>query len=423
MFARRSRLCYTFPQDSGATVAVPASRGDRRLIANRTIQIGITELADIPPGRVRTWFVPDVVDAVAQLASPLGPPPDRPLLAVSWPRGVNLDRAIAHVTRALAGVALARWPDWYGETAAFQEGAVTPEIDNRAIDALGAVRPSLNRAWAQRAIRHCRENRRPAIVGIPHAVQVRQLMLALAEPDLVILLALEDLAAGPADLLCFAKAADWFAAESGVRVAAFVPLAFSVAPELDAISYGAVRPTEYTAMPVPGPAPEQPPDPAGAIRPSGPVTLSPGSAPGGARSGKTVGQAPRRANDEPLRLVVPPVLGRPHPASPGEQLLAEWLARDAELGPLFAFNQPVETTSSETFVADLLWPAGKLAVEVDGYTWHSGPHAFAADRYRDYRLLCEGYRTLRLPHDEVMDDPALQLEKIRDVVRAIRKEK
>src|SRR5690606_10242589 len=99
--------CYTFPQDSGAAADLPESRGEHRLIANRTIQIGITELADIPPGRVRTWFVPDVLDAVAQLASPLGPPPDRPLLAVSWPRGVNLDRAIAHVTRALAGVALA----------------------------------------------------------------------------------------------------------------------------------------------------------------------------------------------------------------------------------------------------------------------------------------------------------------------------
>lgn len=371
---------------------------------------------------MRTWFVPDVLDAVAQLASPLGPPPDRPLLAVSWPRGVNLDRAIAHVTRALAGVALARWPDWYGETAAFHKDPTTPEVDNRAIEDLGTVHPSLNRVWAQRALRHCRENRPPAIVGIPHAVQVHQLTLALAEPELVILLVLEDLAAGTADLLCFAKAVAWIAAESGVRVAAFVPLVFKDASELDAIAYGAIYPA---GAPGTGIA-TAPPATARATAPTRAAAAPQKAAPGDSTSGDRAALSPnlpRRINDEPLRLVVPPLLGRPHPASPGEQLLAAWLARDGELRSLFTFNQPVETTSGESFVADLLWAAGKLAVEVDGYTWHSGPHAFAADRYRDYRLLCDGYRTLRLPHDEVMDDPALQIEKIRDVVRAIRKEK
>ena len=36
--------------------------------------------------------------------------------------------------------------------------------------------------------------------------------------------------------------------------------------------------------------------------------------------------------------------------------------------------------------------------------------------------MCDGYRTLRLPHDEVMSDPALQCEKIRDLVHVIQRE-
>ncbi|MBX3180358.1 MAG: DUF559 domain-containing protein [Candidatus Hydrogenedentes bacterium] len=374
------------------------------------------QLQDIPPGQVRAWFASDVVDALARLECPTAPGADPPLLAVSWPHASDTDRAIAHITRALAGLALARWPSWYREDAPFPS-ATTPDEDARAIERLGAIIPDLNPVWVRRAIRHCRSGERPVVVGLPHAVQVRQLMRALGEPDLVLMLALDDPDTPPASLLCFARVAAWFAGESGARVAAFVPAACREDAALDAITYGAVYldgaadPHSRNQSPRTSTiAPGTPPPEKGAARE--PASLAPRAA-----------RSRRRRHDEPLRLVRPPIIGRPHPASPGEQLLAQFIARDDELRPLFTFNQPVEAAHGETFVVDLLWAAGRLTVEVDGYTWHSGPHAFSADRYRDYRLLCGGYRTLRLPHDEVLDDPALQLEKIRDAVRAIVKER
>ncbi len=66
---------------------------------------------------------------------------------------------------------------------------------------------------------------------------------------------------------------------------------------------------------------------------------------------------------------------------------------------------------------DLLWTAGKVVVEVDGYQHHGHRQAFSADRRRDYELTVSGYLVLRLPHDEVLDDVELAVEKIRDMVR------
>ena len=53
---------------------------------------------------------------------------------------------------------------------------------------------------------------------------------------------------------------------------------------------------------------------------------------------------------------------------------------------------------------------------MDGYNFHSDRRAFSQDRRRDYELLIRGYAVLRLPHDEVIEDVAIAVEKVRDVV-------
>jgi len=72
---------------------------------------------------------------------------------------------------------------------------------------------------------------------------------------------------------------------------------------------------------------------------------------------------------------------------------------------------------------DLLWRAGRLVIEIDGYRIHSGRTAFGHDRQRDYELLLSGYHVLRLTHDEVITDVARVLEKIHNVVRHCRQPK
>jgi very-short-patch-repair endonuclease len=110
--------------------------------------------------------------------------------------------------------------------------------------------------------------------------------------------------------------------------------------------------------------------------------------------------------------------GGPHPLSPPEILLAEALAQDEELKGLFRLNATVEALGSALQV-DLWWPAGGLAVEIDGYAYHSGYKAFARDRHRDYLMLAAGRRVLRLTGQEVLSDAASALGKIRRVVAAI----
>jgi very-short-patch-repair endonuclease len=65
---------------------------------------------------------------------------------------------------------------------------------------------------------------------------------------------------------------------------------------------------------------------------------------------------------------------------------------------------------------DLLWAEGRLVIELDGEE-HRGRRAYRDDRHRDYELLCAGYAVVRIPNDEIVEDFAKALEKIRSVVR------
>ena len=171
-----------------------------------------------------------------------------------------------------------------------------------------------------------------------------------------------------------ARAAEWLAQSTSARVLVLVPSALATSSELDSINFGAIHWTR--------------PD-------SGPQ-----------------GAMPEEQKDR-----VWPTVGRPHPFSPGEQLLAARLASDAGLAGLFAHNAFLRSRHGHSFLVDLLWAEGKVVVEIDGYQYHSGRIAFAADRQRDYELTVSGYLVLRLPHDEVLRDVKLCLEKIRTLVR------
>lgn len=54
---------------------------------------------------------------------------------------------------------------------------------------------------------------------------------------------------------------------------------------------------------------------------------------------------------------------------------------------------------------DLLWPAERLIVEVDGFEYHGSRPAFERDRRRDGRLLAAGYRVLRVTWRQIVEEP------------------
>src|SRR5208337_5530226 len=118
---------------------------------------------------------------------------------------------------------------------------------------------------------------------------------------------------------------------------------------------------------------------------------------------------------------IAPWRGLPHPLSEIEKRLAQAISADTELAPLFAFNQSVDTVRGSRPKVDLVWPAGRLVVEIDGYGSHGNRMAFMYDRHRDYELILSGYTVLRLANEEIAQDIEKSIEKIRDLVKLCRK--
>lgn len=58
-------------------------------------------------------------------------------------------------------------------------------------------------------------------------------------------------------------------------------------------------------------------------------------------------------------------------------------------------NAAVRFPDGTTINVDLLFPEVRLAVEIDGFSYHSGRTAFETDRERDRRLTRAGYKVLR----------------------------
>lgn len=341
------------------------------------------DLERIPRSGVRVLGALEVRDALVRIEAHARVHPLALRVVVRrWERLPDLDQLLDEALAALAASAACLWPAWYGREDVGGRPtslSLVRAADRRTLAEIGAAIPALSSAWAEVAFPRCRAGEIPTVHALPRATQAEQLALALDPRGLVFVLACTQPDPPEDRVLALAKAAEWSAREARARVALLVPSPLLDRAALEPLLYGAERIVEERVTP----------------------------------RGES-------AATEPTEVHVFPVLGRPHPLSPGEQRLAALLARDAELGGLFTCNERVRTVRGTEPLVDLHWAAGRLVIEIDGYRGHSEPWAFRADRQRDYELLASGYRVLRLTHDEVMADAELALEKIRDVVRLCR---
>ena len=372
------------------------------------------------PG-VTCVFAVDRAAALAELVAAADAADRRRLvagrLALQTALGGDVPGALCGV---LAEAAAAWWPAW-GEpagTLGLADPARPARLAGRALArAIGA-----DAAWCAAAVAAARAGRDPRPAGFPNAAHARGFAALLAIDGVPPTVAVTvdsvtvepgagESGAGEPDaaglpsgaLLALARGLEWLAGVAGVRVVALLPAAWAGRDDLDAVNPGAIR--HGVPADMASPQADSPSPPAG----SPDADLFPAGS-----------SEERDARDEPARHVVTPLIGRPHPGSPGEVAMAGFLAGDDELAGLFRFNRPVTTTRGSRFTVDLLWEAGRVVVEIDGYGWHSGRAAFAADRARDYELTVSGYRVLRLPHDLVVSDVALAAARVRDLVRFVR---
>jgi very-short-patch-repair endonuclease len=289
----------------------------------------------------------------------------------------------------------------------------------------------------ERILASCREGRLPLLTELTSAERVRQLSLALDPEQLVIELLVRSIEPPPAGwLFAFGKGAEWVARNSGARVVMVVPDVFAQASELDSVTYGALavardrtkqsakhgsakRGRRQAANDNETGRDAEAVDRKATTRETG----ADGSFTQPAQSIREDAAAAQADRDASSPAVsVGAVIGKPHPGSDAEQRLHAKLIADAELGSLFRFNQLVKTRHGTTPRVDLVWPDGKLIIEIDGHADHSRAGKFCHDRERDYQLLITGYRVLRVPEMFVLMDPQLTLERIRTAVHYLKED-
>jgi very-short-patch-repair endonuclease len=109
-------------------------------------------------------------------------------------------------------------------------------------------------------------------------------------------------------------------------------------------------------------------------------------------------------------------LGRCHePALTRSEAEARMLAltRAAQL------PQPKTNVRVHGHEVDLLWPAERLIVEIDGFAFHSTREAFERDRRRDATLQAHGYRVMRVTWRQIADEPEAVIARLAAALAAL----
>lgn len=263
------------------------------------------------------------------------------------------------------------WPTWFTNVS-FTDVVTYGRAGLREqIEQVARETPGLSRAWAEMAGLRANTGRLPNVNGAAPALEIAQLCLVINRAGLILVAAVADASPQEGNMV---HALEWVARHADIAVVALFTKLPENVPPFDRIAYSACRVTSEIVLEPTAPVPD-----------------------GG--------------------QWLTPVVGRPHPLSMTEQRLASALRLDKELGPLFGFNQFVETSRGTRPKVDLLWRDGRVVVELDGFADHGTRSAFMQDRNRDYELTSSGYVVLRLVNEEVAQDLAKAIEKIRDVVR------
>ena len=307
----------------------------------------------------------------------------------------RIENLISTVMGCLAEAALALWPCWYGVENIAEQPPSSLMLDSK--------KGSVQRHWFEAAKHYSALGKIPLIKSIPNTVQVEQLALAIALKELVVVISTSSENSPDERLLGIAQTANWLAREAQVRVAVLLPESAQQRAALDSILFNAlhldvVLPDNYAV--------------ANKSKDGIDVPIGGGKTPQEHRSKKHP-----IPDEEHYRIL--PIIGHPHPFSPGEQALATAIRADSELAPLFGFNLYVDSTKGSHFLVDLLWRDGRMVIEVDGYRFHSNRASFASDRQRDFELLISHYRVVRITHDEAVTGTATAIAKIREVVHFI----
>ncbi len=362
------------------------------------------------PGRVKAVFAADVALAWRQILENLKSRSEGPsVVTISWQQVPELERELDSLVDAMAEAALSIWPHWYCSADERFVSSDAPTPNARAVVLRAQARAvAHSEAWVRLVWKRCERHKLPKTKRLPNAEQVRHLSRAIDPFHLIIVVAAYKPVVKKGRLQALTKALEWMAKETDTPLVFVAPTEWRARPELDAVTYDSITWSDLE---------ESTPTRKGRAR----AREVPGASASDSRSPPAQASPHPKPDDAECGVVVEPVFGKPHPKSQVEKHLAKHLATDPELAPLFRWNHPIPVLGIGRTV-DLFWEAGGLVIEIDGPSHLTAPQ-YNQDRVRDYRLLLDGYTTLRITNDAVNADVAVVIEQIRKVVRLIQNEK
>jgi very-short-patch-repair endonuclease len=305
---------------------------------------------------------------------------DKRVLFAPIQSAATTELVVEQIINLFAETARRLWPVWF--TNVSFDACDNDTLGRRAVSVIAREAAEkivgLSATWTDTAARLVLENRLPRVSGALPATELTQLALAISGSGLILLADVDSAVRAGSNSTAIVYGLEWIAQQSHAAVVTLFAELPPNEPPFDRILFGARRVNTQ-------------------VRP------------------RAVELAVSKA--EEAGPWIAPWRGLPHPLSDVEQRLYSVLTADNELATLFHFNLPIDTVRGSRPRVDLVWPQGRLVVELDGYGSHGNRSAFIYDRQRDYELMLSGYVVLRLANDEIAQDFGKAIEKIRDLVR------
>jgi hypothetical protein len=378
-------------------------------------------VANMEQGAVRSIIYKDGLNP-AELSKLMGP--DKAPFADIKVQENSPHNLIREAIIAMSRKALELWPDWYVEKTIHNPFDGLFSYDKNTLDMFLVIQKAerireADPHWLKNAITEgVFQGKSPYFEDYPYQIQARQLSLVIRHKYDTLRIILEShIAKHKGNLSGLSKATEWLGREMGFTVEVFIPDSLKDDQSLSSLLYKAGNLEEGS---ISSPPPEVSEEEL-ILKTQSPEDLPPYVAKeeyGHEEESEDEGEETGAARFAGAPYVLEE--GKPNPESQGELLLADHISKSDILRPLFTYNTPIITKEGTRVVVDLLWEAGKLVVEVDGFHYHGSRVSFKNDRHRDYLLMISGYRVLRLANSEIKHSVSDAGRKILNVVNYIK---
>jgi len=346
----------------------------------------LQRVTGVPDGQIQAMRLRNPHSVQVLIEDHLGTHEERRFIFFPLRNVITAVEGVSQLNYELASLVRSAWPFWFGDRdfGWYRDDPLGNERLYEEARDLALSDDRVTPSWVIQAVHLAAGGALPIMSSLDSAAQVAQGCLALSRHGIVFLIPFEP---GwiPSERQSAVSVVEWLARNSGAAVIPLIPMEWAESDPVDRLLFRAWTLAESDVSQELG-----------------------------------MGQSAESAHSLTGQMIRTPgmsrVMGSPHPLSEVEKRVWAYLTSDPDMAQLFRCNQTVITVLGTRPRVDLLWPDGRIVVELDGYADHGMREAFERDRHRDYELLMSGYQVLRITNDEIHRDFEAAIGKIRDLV-------